>query len=60
MTAQQQYTANLAQIEELTIKLKAAINAHSEDFVNHSDNWGYANDLGRVVQHLSELVNYFE
>jgi hypothetical protein len=54
-TADSVYKARLREVQHLTRDVLFLVERHARRQKDNSDNWGYAGDLGYVVQQLKEL-----
>ena len=59
-SADNSYKENLNSINEKIVELKQLLKLHSDDFNKDTKNYGYAGDLGYVLEQLKEAVNFLK
>lgn len=57
-TVKQTYQKHQDEIKSKIKALEVALKNHAKQFSKNETNWGYAGDLGRVKEVLSELDNF--
>ena len=55
MTAEENYSEHVGQIQSELSLLKAHLNKHYNEFINQPTNWGFVGDLGNVLERLKEI-----
>lgn len=56
--AQRAYDANRAEIKNLLLELKKELKRHKKLFRENPEHWGYPNELGAVVESLTQNVEF--
>lgn len=56
--AQRAYEANRAEIKNLLLELKNKLKRHKKLFGKNPEHWGYPNELGAVVESLTQSVEF--
>lgn len=59
-TAKELYEARSKEIDLSLKRIKTILKEHKKEFLTDTKDYGYSGDLGSVLSHLNEIMDFFQ